>query len=95
MYLSDVSLRKHYQNFIETLPISTEYDVIFDYICKNINIQNISYEEIEYLFAEYNNNINYIRIFNVMFPCYYIPDNKKIYIAMIIMLKFKEYENEE
>lgn len=90
MLLAEVFFKKQYQNFIESTSKSKDINEMFQYICNNI-----SDKEIESLYEEHNNNIYYISLFNIMYPCHYIPEHKKLYITMIIMLKFKEYETLE
>lgn len=86
--------KNQYKIFLSTSPKDHTYDIIYDYVINLITENVIKENEIDWLFWEYSSvsNIEYIRVFNIIFPCCYIYTYKSQFVAMIIMLKFMEYK---
>ena len=95
MILFDVYCKRHYDDFISTNPSDLTYSTIYDWIIKTIDDNGITEDDIIQLFWTYSSDIEYIRIFNIIFPCCYILYYKRQFVAMIIMLKFMSYQKEE
>lgn len=95
MILPDVFCQRYYNEFVASKPRNQDYGTIYCFIHDKIQSNEINQENIELLFNEYSGNIEYIRVFNLMFPCCYILDYKNQFVTIAMMMKFKELRVEE
>lgn len=90
MILIQVFIKKIVEDYKKSGGDINKYDEISNWLMECILNKEITSDEIKEVFDLYSTSIFHIELFNIYFPCCYVPHNINLYTHLVIYTLFVE-----